>query len=87
MLDNAKVLSVSSPVGRNDWHVRFRAPSIDGTRRNVFAKPGFFMFDGLDYLAGARQALLEKFANEFLSRIGGDNFVDGFLHGSRIPLG
>jgi hypothetical protein len=33
------------------------------------------------------KALLEKFANEFLSRIGSDNFVDGFLHGSRIPLG
>ena len=37
--------------------------------------------------ADARQALLEKFAYEFLSRIGGDNFVDGFLHGSCIPLG
>jgi hypothetical protein len=36
---------------------------------------------------GVGQAPLEKFANEFLSRISGDNFVDGFLHGSRIPLG
>jgi hypothetical protein len=52
-----------------------------------FRKAGFLHFDGLDYLAGARQDLLEKFAKEFLSRIGGDNFVDGFLHGSRIPLG
>jgi hypothetical protein len=28
------------PVGRNDWHVRFRAPSIDGTRRNIFRSTG-----------------------------------------------
>jgi hypothetical protein len=55
--------------------------------RNVFRKARFLHFDGLDYPAGARQDLLEKFAKEFLSRIGGDNFVDGFLHGSRIPLG
>jgi hypothetical protein len=54
-----------------------------GTARS---NPRFFHFDGLDYLAGARQALLEKLVKEFLSRIGGDNFVDGFLHGSRIPL-
>jgi hypothetical protein len=52
-----------------------------------FSQSPVSSFDGLAYLAGARQALLEKFANEFLSRIGGDNFVDGFLHGSRIPLG
>jgi len=28
------------PAGRNDWHVRFRAPSIDGTRRNIFRSTG-----------------------------------------------
>src|SRR6478735_10398546 len=28
------------PVGRNDWHVRFRAPSIDGARRNIFRSTG-----------------------------------------------
>jgi hypothetical protein len=77
----------SGSVGRNYWRVRFRAPSIDGTRQNIFREARFLHFDGFDYLAGARQALLEKFATEFLSRIGGDNFVDGFLHGSRIPLG
>jgi len=65
----------------------FRAPSIGGTRRNIFRKARFLHFDGPNYLAGTRQALLEKFAKEFSSRIGGDNFVDGLLHGSRIPLG
>jgi hypothetical protein len=28
------------PVGRNDWHVRFRAPSIDGARRDIFRSTG-----------------------------------------------
>jgi len=28
------------PVGRNDWHVRFRAPSFDGTRRDIFRSTG-----------------------------------------------
>jgi len=72
-------------VGRNDWQVRLERLPSTGRDETVFAKPVFPPFDGLDYLAGARQALLEKFACE-LSRIGGDNFVDGFLHGSRIPL-
>jgi hypothetical protein len=60
---------------------------MDGRDETFFAKSGFFISMDPTTRAGARQALLEKFANEFLSRIGGDNFVDGFLHGSRIPLG
>ena len=28
------------PPGRNDWHVRFRAPSIGGARRNIFRSTG-----------------------------------------------
>ena len=70
--------------------MRFKAPSIDGTRRNIIRKARFLHFDGFDYLSWrARQALLEKFAylRVLLSRIGGDDFVDGFLHGSRVPLG
>ena len=58
-----------------------------GRDETFFAKSGFFISVDSTTYAGARQALLEKFANEFLSRIGGDNFVDGFLHGSCIPLG
>src|SRR5215471_6646531 len=28
------------PPGRNDWHVRFTPPSIDGTRRVIFRSTG-----------------------------------------------
>jgi integrase len=28
------------PLGRNDWHVRFTPPSVDGTRRVVFRSTG-----------------------------------------------
>ena len=58
-----------------------------GRDEAFFAKPGFFISMDSTTRADARQALLEKFAYEFLSRIGGDNFVNGFLHGSCIPLG
>jgi len=48
---------------RSEWLARaFRAPSIGGTRRNIFRKARFLHFDGPNYLSGTRQALLEKFA-------------------------
>ena len=62
--------SVGPPPLLMITQIFFSRRSVGSPSRNTVATP----------------ALLEKFANEFLPRIGGDNFVDGFLHGSRIPL-
>jgi integrase len=39
-LHNAEDLSSSSPTCRNDWHVRFTPPGINGIRRVVFRSTG-----------------------------------------------
>src|SRR2546430_1635201 len=39
-MHNAEILSSSPPHGRNDWHVRFTPPAIDGTRRVIFRSTG-----------------------------------------------
>src|SRR5437899_10978049 len=35
-----KIYLQRPPQGRNDWHVRFTAPSVDGSRREVFRSTG-----------------------------------------------
>jgi hypothetical protein len=55
-------------VGIIDACVSGGLPST-GRDETVFAKPGFFISMDPTTCAGARQALLEKFAYEFLSRI------------------
>ena len=35
-----KIYLQSPPQGRNDWHVRFTAPSVDGSRREIFRSTG-----------------------------------------------
>jgi hypothetical protein len=39
-MHNAEVLSSQPPTGRNDWHVRFSPPTVDGVRRVVFRSTG-----------------------------------------------
>ena len=35
-----KIFLQHPPKGRNDWHVRFTAPAIDGSRREIFRSTG-----------------------------------------------
>ena len=35
-----KIYLQPPPQGRNDWHVRFTAPSVDGSRREIFRSTG-----------------------------------------------
>ena len=35
-----KIFLQHPPAGRNDWHVRFTAPAIDGSRREIFRSTG-----------------------------------------------
>jgi hypothetical protein len=35
-----KIYLQRPPQGRNDWHVRFTAPSVDGSRREIFRSTG-----------------------------------------------
>ena len=37
---NAEILSTAPPPGKNDWHVRFAPPAINGIRRIVFRSTG-----------------------------------------------
>src|SRR5438105_7545263 len=39
-LHNAENISPASTRGRNDWHVRFTAPAVDGSRREIFRSTG-----------------------------------------------
>ena len=35
-----KIYLQHPPAGRNDWHVRFTSPAIDGSRREIFRSTG-----------------------------------------------
>ena len=35
-----KIFLQPPPAGRNDWHVRFTAPAVDGSRREIFRSTG-----------------------------------------------
>ena len=35
-----KIFLQRPPAGRNDWHVRFTAPAVDGSRREIFRSTG-----------------------------------------------
>src|SRR5258705_4287628 len=35
-----KIYLQHPPAGRNDWHVRFTSPAVDGSRREIFRSTG-----------------------------------------------